>query len=36
MFNISNIEAPLDEAIELATDFIIENDPPACDYFCAE
>jgi len=35
LFNISNEEPYLDEAIEEATDFIIDNETPVCDYFIA-
>lgn len=36
LFNISNEEPCLDEAIEVATDFIIDNETPVCDYFIAD
>jgi CRP-like cAMP-binding protein len=36
LFNISNEEPALDEAIEEGTDFIIDNETPVCDYYIAD
>jgi hypothetical protein len=36
LFNSSKTEFDLNEAIDIATDYIIENDVPACDYTLSE